>query len=112
MQTEFVTAKHTLTDAEKQALGQEMADRTAEADRLRDELDSLKKDFNSRIRIAEITARSCGEKIRNGYEMREVECTVEVDPKTRLVRYIRTDTGEVARTRPAEQSDLQQPLPG
>jgi hypothetical protein len=107
MKTEFVTARYDLTDEEKREMGMDVAEALAEAEELKAQLDAVKKDFNSRIKTAELRASNVAGKLRSGYEMREFECVKHVDPETRMVEYIGIHTGEVLKRRPAEQADLQ-----
>lgn len=104
---EFIMCRRQLTTGDKLEIANQMADAQNEVDRLTEELDGIRKDYKARIMSSEAAVRSCGNKLRTGYQMEDIECFLEVWPKQRVVKYIRTDTMEEVRTRPVTDADLQ-----
>lgn len=105
---EFV--KCMLTEDEKRALSEEMAMKTLEAEDIEAQKKSVMTSFKERIEAAQYAARSAAQKIKDGYEMRDVECTVEKDFISGTIRYVRTDTFEEVRSKKMSQEEKQMHL--
>ena len=100
--------KYTFSDAEKAEIAAEMAEKVTDLSRKEDELKAVKSDFKSQIDGLQANVNGAATKLTNGYEMRNIECRVERDYKKGVIRFIRTDTGEIARTKEMSHEDRQQ----
>lgn len=102
---EFV--KCILTAEEKTDLSELIARKTLEQDDIEKEKKSAMSGFKDRLERVQVDMRSCATKLKDGYEMRNVDCAVNRDYEVGIVRYVRTDTGETARTRDITPSERQ-----
>jgi hypothetical protein len=68
-----------------------------------------KKELQSKVSAASARCRELANAAKTGREMRNVDCKTEIHPPHHLT--IRTDTGEVIRTRAATADELQMALP-
>ncbi|MFH1953144.1 MAG: hypothetical protein ABIL06_16190 [Pseudomonadota bacterium] len=78
------------------------------------DLDAQKKKFNDQIKADisghEATISKMASMIQNGYEYRQVECAIEKDFDSKVIRIIRLDTGEVVRETTMTADELQEKL--
>lgn len=101
-----------LTTEELSALAAKMAEDQATLERLEDEKKSVTKDFASRIEITTGTIRQEAGTYRQGWELREVQCSEVTDRRSGLLTVVRLDTGEEVSRRKltAEEMELRLPL--
>ncbi len=112
MQSEFVEKLGCeLTREEQLAKGSEMALLLKQLDEREAEAKSVADNFKRDLKKLERTIGDRAEEVRTGVEHRLVECTERGRFREGLVDVIRTDTGEIVRTRPMTESEKQQPLP-
>lgn len=87
--------KYQFSQEERNNLASELANAYYDRSELESQLSSIKADFKGRIGSIETQIEKHTRKIRDGYEMREIECEVQfhtpVDGQKRIVRL---DTGE------------------
>jgi len=102
--------KYVFSDDEKKEIASDMAQKISDLERLESEKKSFTKRIGGDIDIASGQARQGAEKLNSGYEMRHIECEVERDYDLKVVRYIRTDTGETVKEKRMTSDDLQQEL--
>ncbi len=99
-----------LTNDEKLSYGLEMA---TEQQRVL-EAEGRKQSFNSSIKAEiethEARAHEIGNKLTSGKEYRDVECTIERDWDAKTRRWIRSDTGEIAKEDIIPESEIQEEL--
>jgi len=88
-----------LTDAEKIKAGDYVADAIARIQGYEADLASLKKQFQGQIEGAKAEIASRSETIRNGYEIRPVECVRALDFDLGKVQEFRTDTNDMIDSR-------------
>lgn len=107
--TDTVTEKRylrcVLTEDERRQIASDMAQAVCIKDALDNEMASIKAQFNAKVKEAEAKISGSAEKIRAGYEMREVDVEVVIDHEEGYVTETRTDTGEIITSRkltPAE----------
>lgn len=105
--TEKAPVRYEFTKEERAEIADEMAEAVAEAERLKDELKSVQADYKARIQVHEATARANSQKLKNGYEYREMDCPVEYSKRTRTATLYHPETGEVIRTRIMSEDELQ-----
>jgi hypothetical protein len=99
METEKVTIKHTFSDMERLALGEEQSEFLGKLDELEATLNSAKKQIQAQIAEAEAHVRGISSKLRVRYDMRSVECMI-LDHRVHGMRHIiRMDNGHVVKAR-------------
>jgi transposase-like protein len=103
--------KHNLTDEEKQNLGSDLADAIARKAEAESELKSFQTQIKARIAADDATILSCSEKIRKGYEFRNIECKEIKDFEADKLFQIRLDTGKIIFERTLENHERQKELP-
>jgi hypothetical protein len=104
--TEFL--KCILTDKEKKSISEELARAVEEIEKNEDDLKATSTQFKSKIAENEAIMRQAASKIRNGYEMRRVECEVEKNFKTGSIVCTRLDNMDIVYER-AMTADERQP---
>ena len=116
--TEKKFLKCILTEEEKKQVASEMAQAICQKDSLendsaikdwgeerglcshcRNEMESIKAQIKAKVKEYEATIIGNAEKIRSGYEMREIECEMEIDRSQNMVWTTRLDTGEIIKER-------------
>lgn len=105
--TESVLCKYEFSEAELKEIGNTMAEAIAQKDKLADQLKTIAAKYKAEIQKHEADYRLASQQVKNGYEMREVECTVELYPQQKLAIFIRTDTLQEAGRRPMEPAEFQ-----
>ena len=98
----------TLLPIELERKGRELADLMAEKDRLEDAKKSAADHFKSKISETEAKCRGVYLVIRQGYEMREVQCRRVQDYDRRVVEIVREDTGEIVSSRPMNPTEVKE----
>lgn len=98
---------------------EELAERSQEAAELLGKRDSLEADYKAaaskgRIEVAgmDVKLRQLGGIIRDGKELRRVECRLEPDYRAGVMRTIRNDTGDVEDDRALTAEERQMEVPG
>ena len=100
-----------LTDAEKQNLGADLAEAIACKAEAESELKSFQTQIKARIAANDATILSCSEKIRKGYDFRNVDCKEIKDFEADKLFQIRLDTGKIIFERTLENYERQKELP-
>jgi hypothetical protein len=99
-----------LSNDEKLTYGLEMA---TEQQRVI-ECEGRKQSFNSSIKAEiethETRAHEIGNKLTSGKEYRDVECKIERDWETKVRRWVRLDTGEIAKEDIIPEYELQEEM--
>jgi hypothetical protein len=108
---EDVTCRYEFTDNELQEMGGEVAVDLQKLEDIENELKSIKADFKARAEATAATIRSKSRKIRDGYEMRPIQCKVVMDYDRRKVFYYRTDTLTLGKERVMRDDEYQMHLP-
>ncbi len=89
------TLQHKFTDEEQRGLARDLAVKTQELRSLEDSKASAVASYGSQIKFAKETIGLLSDKVASGFEMREIECTVEFHtPEQNKKRITRTDTLE------------------
>jgi hypothetical protein len=102
--------KYEFSIEEKQEIAQKLADDVDQLHELNDRKKAAMSDFKSAIDTTTASINTASRKIKDGYEMKYMECAVKKDFDKKEVYYIRLDTSEVVRTRPVTDEDLQMRL--
>lgn len=93
------SVKYTFSEDEKRDIATEMAQRIGELQRAEDDLKAVKSEFKSKIDLLQSQVNAAATQLNNGYEYRNMKCTVRYDVKNKVVRFYRCDTGELAKER-------------
>lgn len=101
-----------LTDQEKIAAGKELAETTNRLTELENDKSRVVSDFKAKITAEEAQVAMISNKVRSGYEFRDVECVVTYDtPKPGQKEIVRLDTKEVVRVEQMSEAEKQRDLP-
>lgn len=101
-----------LTDDEKILAGKELAEQTSKLREIEEEKAQVVSEFKARTTAAEAMITVLGNKIRSGYEFRDVECKTELDdPEPGRKTTYRTDTLEIVRQEEMTEEEKQRELP-
>jgi seryl-tRNA synthetase len=79
---EFVSVKHEYSQAERNELTRQLTSAVQDKSEQNERLKSTSADFKARIKTAEAIINEATNKICNGYEMQNVEASVELDRKS------------------------------
>lgn len=90
--------KYEFSSEERGNIAETLAIKTQELEEVEAEKKSVVANFKEKLETVQMEIKSAARKYKDGYEMRNIECIVERDFEVGIVKYIRTDTGEVART--------------
>jgi len=96
-----------LTYDELLAAGEELAKSLDIINDLDTELESIKKNFKSKITEETARVEQNQGKVRNKWDYREVDCEETTDKKTKTVKTVRLDTAEVIDSRKMTYNELQ-----
>lgn len=108
--TEYV--RHVFTEAERLAMGSDLAESYNQLTAIEDEEAVVKAKFKERRTTVEQKVGSLSRDLGTGWTMQNAVCRLEYDkPNVNEVSYVRIDTGEVIKTRPFTQSEMQGTLP-
>ena len=99
-----------LTDDEIRRYGIAQARANAEIARAEEELQSVKSQYKFRIDAAAATRNDMAQRINNGYEFRQVECTERWDYGSNVITVFRTDTWETVSRRTITRDEMQRKL--
>lgn len=103
--------RHELTDDEKRELAERMAEDQAKLETLVDEKKAVASDYKSRIENVQGTIRLASSTYRQGWEIRETQCSEIYDYDKAVFSIVRLDTGEEIKRRGMTQDELTLPLP-
>lgn len=101
-----------LTDDEKRFAAADLVNRMEEKRRKENELDAVKKQFNGEISKLDADVEAKKNLVRDGYEMRNVDCEEERDYDIEILRVTRMDTLKEIENRRLHNDELQRTLPG
>jgi hypothetical protein len=102
--------RYQFTPEDLRELGEEMAQAVARLESLKDEFQQVKAGFKEKTSGAQKTIRACALKIRQGFEMRTLECRMERVFDSNAVRLYRQDTGELVEERAMTVEERQRSL--
>lgn len=94
-----------LTDEEVKAASQKMAQIIQESNQLEKDKKSCMAGFKAKLDAANALLVDCSNKVRDGYEYRDVSCKREYDFGDATIRLTRLDTKEVFEERSMEQPE-------
>ena len=109
--------RYEFTQDDLRAKAQELAQAVKDKEDAEHELETVRTQLKSRVTTADGVIALCSKNLREGYEMRNILCTQEIDLKKSIITITRKDTGEeVSRRNPTEeekqyQLNLEKPEP-
>lgn len=108
---EHIDSRYDFNITEIGELARKMALANQRAIELEEKKKQLSKDYAAQVEAAQAEANVLGQKISNGYEMRETECVVTFDPKSSTKFYHRKRDGEYVRSAEMTRRDFELSLP-
>jgi len=100
-----------LTDEEKINVGRQLAEATNDLEEIEEDKKQVVADFKAKSTAAEALISSLGNKLRSGYEFRDVSCFINFDqPEKGQKQTVRSDTGEVVSTEIMSEEEKQREL--
>ena len=93
-----VWCSYHFTDDEMVEIAKDLAIKTRLIPEIESNAKTAAAQFKEQLLAAKQEQDKAARKYNDGYEMRDIECIVERNFETGEVKFIRTDTGEVART--------------
>lgn len=101
-----------LTDEEKICAGKELAEATESIETLENDKAQIVADFKAKITAAQAQISVLSNKLRSGYEFRDVACELRYDvPAKGQKQVFRLDTKKVVETAPMTEEEKQRQLP-
>jgi phage host-nuclease inhibitor protein Gam len=99
--------KYEFSENELKEVAERLALQTQKKTEIEDEKKAVLSTYKQRLDQIQMEINKAASQYKNRYEMREIECAVERDFTTGEIRYIRTDTGQIASTERMSMSDRQ-----
>jgi hypothetical protein len=106
-ETVEIFGKYVLTREEKEMKSQDLADAIHAREMKEYEKKKAMKQFGSELETISENIRILGAAVRDGYEMRYIQCTVKLDYARKMKAYINVETGEVVKREPLGPEDYQ-----
>lgn len=106
-ETKMASGKHTFEDDEIKTMVHELTRRLADAKELTDRKKSIASEYQGQINQAKNDADQLVRKINDGYEMRDMECFVDLDFENKKKRFYSVATGELVQETYMTPSDMQ-----
>jgi len=110
LKTKTQYTKYKFTEVEKGEIAKELARSVSRKEELEDQKKAAVAEFKSGIEAEELSIKSDARKLRNGYEMRYIECRAEYDYDRKEIKWYRLDTGEFVKADRMSADDLQMEL--
>lgn len=99
--------KYTFNEEEKKKIATTMAEQVGQLHELQEQKKSLVSDIKSKMDAVTSTITTCARKIKDGYEMKSMNCRIEKVYERQQIRFIREDNDEVVEVRPMNPDELQ-----
>jgi len=104
---EKISCRYEFTTEEKRKISERLAEGVSELQRLENEKKAISSQLKAQIDSAAGRIRADAERIRSGWEYREMPCIREMDFDAREILWFREDNGDLAARRPMVASELQ-----
>ena len=108
LKKEILSLECILTDSEKLKYSKSLAENICALQRKEDDLKAFSAQAKAEISGHQASVNLLSEKINRGREYRSVECSITYDFEAKEKSWIRSDTGEIARTDIITESELQE----
>jgi hypothetical protein len=109
--TEHIDVRHEFSVVEISELALKAARANQRAQELEEKRKQVNKDYQAQVEAAQAEVNLNSTKISNGYEMRETECIVTLDPKNSSKDYHIKKTGDFVRRAEMTRHDFELSLP-
>ena len=103
--------EYKFSESEKKEIAAGLANGVAEVARMEEKKKSVASQFTADINAKQSAVNLAAEQLRSGFEMRSIDCEVVYSNIDEMVRWIRTDTYEVAHERRMRPDEKQLALP-
>lgn len=100
--------KYDFNEEEKRRLGADLSEAKLAEDDAKKKKASVAAQIGAEIKAADMRTCSLAEKLRSGYEYRDIPCEIEKDYNKGIVRIVRIDFGEIVEERKITDADSQQ----
>ena len=110
VKTEPRLCQYNFNDDEKRDIASELANGVAELKHIENRKKSVTSQLTSEMNAKQSAVDLAAEKLRSGFEMRQIECEVVYAYIDDVVRWIRTDNGEIAHERKMRPDERQMKL--
>ena len=110
VRTEKRLCRYEFSVEEKRDIASELANGIADLQRMEDNKKSIMSQIKSEMDSKQSKINLSAEHLRSGFEMRDIECEVVYAYVDDVVRWIRTDNGEVAHERKMRPDERQMKL--
>ncbi len=104
---ETIWGKYLFSEAEKKEIASELTIKITEKHRVEDEKKSVSSAFKAQLDGIDAVVNKLSENYQNGYEFKNILCTVEFNFETKMKNYRRKDDGEFIEQRAMEEEDFQ-----
>ena len=101
-----------LTEPEVLQYGRDLARAHADLDRIQDELDGIKADYQGKLAEQNASIGKLSGRVHSGIETRDVECTETKNWTKTTVAVVRNDTGDAIESRPMREDEKQMQITG
>lgn len=112
-----LAVKHVFDQSEKLEVGNKMTAAMQTFEEVENQMKSISADYKARLKMIGTEVDQLANKFRDGYEMREIDCTIHFNMATNahgkpikklgMKRIVNTATKEFVRDEPMSQADLQ-----
>jgi|WetSurMetagenome_2_1015567.scaffolds.fasta_scaffold235201_2 hypothetical protein len=102
-----VWCKYVYKPDELRDIAETLAIKTQDKNAMEGEKKSVISSYKERIESIDVEIISAARKYKDRYEMKDIECFVERDFEQGIVKYIRTDNGEIAQTQKMTMAERQ-----
>lgn len=109
---EKVTCRYEFSEDEKKEIAMNMAIEVQKKNQLEEDKKETAAQYKEQITTCENRSRVKANQIEKGYELRPVECEIVFDYENSMIRWVRTDTGAEAKTKPMSEEQKQMKLGG
>lgn len=99
--------KYEFTAEELSDIAEKLAIKTQELEEVEDEKKAVMSSYKERLERIAGDVKTAARFYKDRYEMRDIECVVERDFETGEVRFVRTDTGQIAHREKMTMADRQ-----
>ena len=99
--------KYSFSEEEKKEFSVNMANKISEFHEVTDQKKAVMSDFKSKLDALSAEINTMARKVKDGYEMRYMDCEIRKDYDKKIVSYVRVDNDEVVRTRIMTEEDMQ-----
>ena len=102
--------KYSFDDEEKKNIANRLAESVKKLNEIKKEKKEVTSNFNEKIDAESVEINTLAQKIRDGFELRNVECKIIKDYDDKKIIYKRLDNNEIVKTKEMDDNELQMNL--